>query len=143
MTPAERVADAVRKRREQLGLSQQDVVTRVSQAGGKLSINNYRAYEWGARTNPGGRTMADISRALEWDADALNRIFTGSGEPETVPYDDGSIAGRLARIEARMGGDAKLTDMDAMGIVLGCLSDEQYRIVALAVRSDNRYATVG
>lgn len=145
MTPAERVADAIRRRRTELGLSQQDVVTRVAQAGGKLSINNFRAYEGGARSNPGVTVMADISRALEWDPDALNRIFNETGEPQVrpMPSGDATLAARLARLEARLDvNGAKLTDLNAMHVLLGCLSEEQFKIVALAVASDDRFESI-
>lgn len=147
MTPAERVADAIRQRRDELGLSQQDVVTRVAQAGRKMSINNFRAYERGTRPNPAVTVMADISRALEWDPDALNRIFNETGQPRHLPVrpGDAALAARLARLEARISGngnDAKLTDLNAMHVLLGCLSEEQFKIVALAVASDERFSSV-
>ena len=58
---------------------------------------------------------------------------------------DGSIASRLARVEAMLaaGSDEKMGDLEAMRVVLGCLSDEQFRVVALAVVRDERFELVG
>lgn len=112
-----------------------------------MSINNFRAYEKGERPNPAASVMADISRVLEWDPDALNRIFNETGAPQNRPLrpGDATLAARLARLEARLnvnGNDAKLTDLNAMHVLLGCLSEEQFKIVALAVASDDRFESI-
>jgi hypothetical protein len=60
---ARRVAEAIRTRRAELGLSQQEVVARVREGGQTVSLNNFRAYEWGSRPNPSVAVLAAISVA--------------------------------------------------------------------------------
>lgn len=87
MEPAARLARAVRHRRVELGMSQQDVVVAARRDGrGGLSIQMVRAVEAGERTSVRSPTARALARALRWADDAVDRVLTGDDiAPATAP----------------------------------------------------------
>lgn len=68
------VSTAVRRRREQLGLSQEEAAAR---SGGLISTANLRVVEAAGRPSLRARSVLGLARALDWPDDALERIASG------------------------------------------------------------------
>jgi transcriptional regulator with XRE-family HTH domain len=66
------LADAVRDRRDELGLRQAD----VGRHGGP-STGTVRNIESAARTGYSGRTLRQIERALQWPSGHVDRVLAG------------------------------------------------------------------
>lgn len=78
----ERAARAVRRRRAELGLRQDDVA-----AAGRVSISTVSGIERAARANYRMSKLAAVSRGLQWPPDAIEGIVTGRNRV----HDDGSV----------------------------------------------------
>lgn len=124
--------------------SQAEVLARARQAGHKISIQAWRNVEAGAHASYWDSTLAAVDAGVGWPEGTAKTILAGGLVPDavTVPAVDNGLMARLARLEAQvaLGGDERqMTDLQAVGVVLRCLSDDQFRIVVYAVRQDDRY----
>lgn len=72
------MGDVIRRRREELGLTQQQAAARAD-----IALSTWGQYE-GGRTEGRGLTRAAIARALGWRADAMELILAG-GDPVADP----------------------------------------------------------
>lgn len=92
---AQQLANAVRKRRNELRLTQQDIVLAADRVGERISIQNVRVIEAGQRQNPTLEIAVALAKALRWPTDALNRIAMGEdpSEFETVLWDQRPVEG--------------------------------------------------
>lgn len=82
----EAIARAVRERRAELGLSQEQA-SRAS--GGMISTANLRVVEGAGRATFRPKSLIGIARALSWPADAVARLADGE-DPLTFPTIVGS-----------------------------------------------------
>lgn len=130
-----------------MGLTAEQVVARMPERD-RISLSNYRSIERGERTVAQARTTRALAAALAVPEETVRLWYAGHDEeivstsPPTMAGDDlTTLSARLARMEAMMqaGTDPKMRDLDALDAVLGCLSDEQFRLVALAVTSHDRF----
>lgn len=132
-----------------MGLTAEQVVARMPERD-RISLSNYRSIERGERTVAQARTCRALAAALSVSEETVRLWYAGRDEeavtmpasPAILPGDDlTTLSARLARMEAMMqaGSDPKMRDLDALDAVLGCLSDEQFRLVALAVTSHDRF----
>lgn len=147
------IARKVRERREQLGLTAEAVIGRMP-ADARMSTSNFREIERGQRTAAAARTIRGLAAALEVSPETVRLWYSGhdtTPEPVTTPDEesrilrmvDETIAARLAPLEARLAlPEERMSELDAMSTVVGCLSDEQFRLVELAVTSDERFSGV-
>jgi len=145
MTPAERLAKAVAARRQELSLGQQALAERALTNGRRISFQTIRNVEAAAQASYRDPTLLALDAGLGWQDGTASAIFNGAPPapaPE-VEVERDELAARLARLETRMGlDDRRLGDINAMETVLGCLSDDQFEIVARAVKADGRYRTL-
>jgi transcriptional regulator with XRE-family HTH domain len=140
------IARRVSGRRAEMGLTAEQVVARMPERD-RMSLSNYRSIERGERTVAQARTCRALAAALAVPEDTVRLWYAGRDEevaaspPMAVGDDLTTLSARLARMEAMMqaGTDPKMRDLDALDAVLGCLSDEQFRLVALAVTSHDRF----
>lgn len=80
------LAQAVRERREQLGLRQSDLATR-----GGPGLGTVQNIEQGARDVYSSRTVAQLDRALGWASGSSQALLTHGHIPQSVtcaPSDD-------------------------------------------------------
>ena len=129
----------------------------ASRAGGEkgLSMETIRSIERGDRETVHPSTARGLERGLDWPAGYVDRLLAGEAEeitdrplrnerPSRNEVDD-LMAVRFAEFEsglrAELGINAtpKLSDEQAMAMVLRWLSDDQYVTVARAVTADPRY----
>ncbi len=138
------IARRVSGRRAEMGLTAEQVVSRMPERD-RISLSNYRSIERGERTVAQARTCRALAAALAVPEETVRLWYAGHDEAVVAvpaPSDDlTTLSARLARMEAMMqaGSDPKMRDLDALDAVLGCLSDEQFRLVALAVTSHERF----
>jgi transcriptional regulator with XRE-family HTH domain len=92
-TPQERVARYVRARREELGLTQEDVATR-----GGPSTATLRLIEGASLTTPRPKSLRQLETALYWGPGSALAIYRG-GEPVIL---DSDPLGDLTPEEIRM-----------------------------------------
>lgn len=148
------IARKVRERREQLGLTAEQVIARMP-ATARMSTSNYREIERGQRIQAQSRSIRALAAALVVSEETVRLWYSGHDtglEPPAPALDelstvqeivDRTIAARLAPLEARLAlPEERLSDLDAMSTLLGCLNDDQFRLVALAVSGDSRFSDV-
>lgn len=145
------IARKVRERREQLGLTAEAVIGRMP-ADARMSTSNFREIERGQRTAAAARTIRGLAAALDISEETVRLWYSGHDtEPVASPDEesrilrmvDETIAARLAPLEARLAlPDERMSELDAMSTVVGCLNDDQFRVMALAVTSDERFSGV-
>lgn len=149
------IARKVRERREQLGLTAEQVIARMP-ATARMSTSNYREIERGQRIQAQSRSIRALAAALAVSEETVRLWYSGHDtglEPAPAPavdelsavqeIVDRTLAARLAPIEARLAlPEERLSDLDAMSTLLGCLNDDQFRLVALAVSGDSRFSDV-
>lgn len=71
------VADAINTRLEQLGMAQNELALKS-----RVSVATIRDMQGGVAKRRNPRTLADLSEALGWSSDYLERVSDGqSGEP--------------------------------------------------------------
>jgi transcriptional regulator with XRE-family HTH domain len=87
------VAEAVKARREELGITQAEG---VFMAGGKVSASTWSHLERADKQTYEQSKLRSVSRALGWSADSLERISVGQ---EPIPLTD---AGQEQELLARM-----------------------------------------
>jgi transcriptional regulator with XRE-family HTH domain len=77
-------ADRIRRRRHELGLTQEQAAT----AGLTISVATWRQLESGRAANNRftGRTLTAVARALHWETGWADRLLAGD-EPEVVKDD--------------------------------------------------------
>lgn len=92
---------AVKRRRAELGLRQGDVIERMDPPVG---IETLRRVEAGDQPNYRLTTLAAVARALDWQADVLERIAHGEDPPddEVDPSRLEEIDLRLTRLEGQV-----------------------------------------
>lgn len=98
----EDVAAAVRRRRSELGLRQNELADRAA-----VDVSTLRNIEHVRRESYDPVTLAKVSRALGWETDAIDRILAGE---EPVERRDSSVPGTelaetnrlLGTLEARV-----------------------------------------
>lgn len=88
------VSTAVRRRREQLGLSQEEAAAR---SGGLISTANLRVVEAAGRTSLRARSVLGVARAMGWPDDALARIAAGD---DPARWRDSLVVGDRAAVAA-------------------------------------------
>ncbi len=88
------LADAVRQRRHQLGLTQQQVSER-----GAVSLPSVQNVERGQPHTYRDRTLIGLARALDWKLDAASRILDGA-DPATLEAATRKINARLDQVAA-------------------------------------------
>lgn len=148
MTNAQRLAEAVIERRKELGLGQQALAERAAMAGQRISFQTVRNVESAVQETYRPQTLAALDAGLAWPTGSAARILQGGDPPEAAPpplpaEPADELATRLARIESRIGlDDRQLNDVNAMEVLLGCLTDQQFEIVARAVLADPRFQAV-
>lgn len=142
------IAAKVRARREQLGLTAEEVIARMPE-GARMSVSNYREIERGQRTQAQARTIRSLAAALDVSEETVRLWYSGHDTVDTLPAPppveggDPTIAARLARLEARLAlPEERMSELDAMSTLLGCLNDDQFRLVATAVTGDARFSSV-
>lgn len=94
-----RVGAAVRKRREDLGLTQTELA-----ATAHVSDTTVRVLERARRTSYRAGNLRAIARALQWPDDAIDRIRAGrpADEDMTGHTDGRDVTDRLAALEAEV-----------------------------------------
>lgn len=147
------IAAKVRERREQLGLTAEELIARMPE-GARMSTSNYREIERGQRLQAQPRTIRALAAALSVPEETVRLWYAGqdTAAPEAParvdPLSvqemvDRTIAARLAPLEARLAlPEERLSELDAMAALLGCLNDDQFRLVATAVAGDARFSEV-
>lgn len=140
---ARRLADAVRGRRTELGMSQADVVRAAQAAGHDLSVQTMSAIERGTRSQLRPVTAAAIDAALRWPSDTTAGILNGTldaARAGTRP-DPGRSDDALAALQAEVRAlreaigqpDPKTADVRTVAGVLRMLSPDQRRVFAEAL----------
>lgn len=124
------VSAAVRRRREQLGLSQEEAAAR---SGGLISTANLRVVEANGRRSLRPRSVLGLARALDWPDDALERIAAGD--------DPGSWRGTIAAGEHRAvvtprAAGVDLATSDQVDVLRRELAEQRRTIADLAERVD-------
>lgn len=89
------VADAMRDRREELGITQQEAIQR-SEA--RVSSSTWSNLERAAKTSYERSKLRAVCRALGWSSDSIERIIAGQ-EPSPLEADDVVTALRQRRVE--------------------------------------------
>jgi len=144
--PGLRLAEAVRQRRAELRISRQQVATRAEIATSgrlRLSVSTLANVENGHSDRYAPDTLDALDAGLDWPPGTAQSTLEGT--PETAAP---SIAERAAfseqahldRLVAVAVPARKLTDAEAILVVLGCLTDEQFAMFARAVQADDRFA---
>ena len=96
--PWVRVGEAVRARREALGLTQLD----LARAAG-VSETTVRVLETARRDSYRRPNLRAIASALGWPDDAIDRIRAGRpADEQLVDRDDRALEDRLAELEAEL-----------------------------------------
>lgn len=144
LTPRERLAKAViRRREEELGLSRQRVVTLAEIAGHKFSVSTLRNIEAAHSDRYARDTLDALDAGLNWPAGTARTLLEGEREPtslaERLPQFESVHRDKLIAVAVPA---RKLTDAEAVMVVLRCLSDDQYALFARAVQADDRFASV-
>lgn len=144
-----RLGTAVSARRTELGRTRADVQMLSRKDGDKgVSQEAIRAIERGERETIHAATARGLERGLDWPTGYVDRLMAGEAEElaprptdEPPPQLLDMLTRRLAAMEAAMGirEPAEMSNEQAMAVILGLLSDDQFRIVAAAVRGDPRY----
>lgn len=141
------IARKVRERREQLGLTAEAVIGRMP-ADARMSTSNFREIERGQRTAAATRTIRGLAAGLDISEETVRLWYSGHDSVPEAPVAGGeTLAARLSRLETLL--EARLSlpgervsDLDAMSTLLGCLNDDQFRLVELAVTGDERFSGV-
>lgn len=91
----EKLGDAVRLRRKQLGLTQADVATR-----GGPSVETLRAVENNRAGRLSRRSRRALERAVEWEAGSVDEVLSGGASrvPGTPPADVGPTTAQPAAL---------------------------------------------
>lgn len=143
LTPRERLAKAViRRREEELGLSRQRVVTLAEIAGHKFSVSTLRNIEAAHSDRYARDTLDALDAGLDWPTGTARTLLEGEREPglaERLPQLEGFSRDKLISVAVPA---RKLTDAEAVLVVLRCLSDDQYALFARAVQADDRFTSV-
>jgi len=145
--PADRLAAAMKSRRAELGRTQDDVIYAAKASGHPVAGQTYRDAEAGKRDIYRDPTLVAIDAGLDWEPGTAAGFFGGDRQFEAP---GGSLARDLPDLEAayrqRLIDVAvparKLTDAEAVLIVLGCLTDDQFAMFARAVQADDRFASL-
>jgi len=118
------IGQLVKARRDQLGLTQQDVANRANERMGNqvLSTANLRIIEMAGRGSYRVRTMIGLARALDWPDNAIDLLLEREADPEDFDKQPTPPAGGAAAIQ----------DEVLLAARIGRLSDEQ-RAVVLAM----------
>ncbi|MGH3443267.1 MAG: helix-turn-helix domain-containing protein [Nitriliruptorales bacterium] len=98
----EEVAAAVRRRRGELGIQQNELAELAA-----VDVSTLRNIEHVRRTSYDPVTLAKVSRALGWETDGIDRVLAGEEpreRPEPVPADTGvtETARLLGALEERV-----------------------------------------
>lgn len=114
-TPTRRLAEAAKRRREELGISQQRVAEQATAAGHELSYNTYRNIEGAKFKAPRPPSLAALDAGLKWPPGTAAGIVHGPGMSDDAPV-------------------VLNTDHDAVMVLLDCLTANQRTVVFRAVR---------
>jgi transcriptional regulator with XRE-family HTH domain len=88
----------IKERREELGLSQRDVVSQIERAGREqVSQATVSAIESGKTKQPKASTLQEIARVLDLDAEYL-KVLAGIRNVDAVIFNEGH---EIAHIEAK------------------------------------------
>jgi len=145
LTPGQTLAKAVKLRRDELGRSQDDVMFVVKTAGLRLSIQSIRNIEKGERDHYYDTTLDALDVGLDWPKGTAQGILEGKDETVDRPLSehlDLAKAAHLDRLALVAVPASKMTDAEALLVVLRCLSDDQFGMVARAVQADDRFASL-
>lgn len=142
--PRARLAEAVIERRNELGLSRQRLATKAEIAGQRLSVSTIANIERAHSDRYARESLDALDAALDWPTGTSQGVLDGRKE-EPV---DRPLAAHLDQLEAAHLDKlisvavpvSKLTDAEALMVVLRCLSPEQFAMVARAVQADDRFA---
>ena len=134
-----RLADAVKRRRAELRMSQGDVVVAAKMAGHQLSTQTVTVVEQSKRDQVLPRTAEALEAALEWPAGYVASIL--GNEPPPARQDTGDVAAlrdELAQLRgqvATLAGieDVKSPDIRTVAAVIRMFSPEQRRVFAQAL----------
>ena len=104
------VGRLVRQRRDRLGLTQNEVVTRAADINGERSISTatINIIERGARDDYRRQTLIALARALDWPDDAVDRLRAGDdldaivGEPPVTSAKIRNLERRVKVLEERL-----------------------------------------
>lgn len=92
------VAAALNGRMAACRIGQQELSQRCG-----VSVSTLRAIQHGARSRRvQNKTLAAISRALDWPEDHLTRVLLAAGKPPSPAEDPGQVSVILARIDQRL-----------------------------------------
>lgn len=92
------VAEALNERMAACRIGQQELSQRCG-----VSVSTLRAIQHGARSRRvQNKTLAAISRALDWPEDYLTRTLLATGEPPSTAEDPGHISVVVVRLDERL-----------------------------------------
>lgn len=123
------VSTAVRQRREQLGLSQEEAAAR---SGGLISTANLRVVEAAGRPSLRARSVLGVARALGWPDDALARIAAGD---DPARWRDTLVVGDRSAVGPRADG-IELATVEQLAHLRAEIDDQRDAIAALVERVD-------
>lgn len=105
-----------------------------------VSVEAIRAIERGERETVQASTARGLETGLDWPPGHVDRILEGAPLEPVPVHNNGSdeFTRRLARMEQLMG-ITPMSDRDALQLLLGFLTDDQFRLVADAVQADPRF----
>lgn len=137
------MAAAVRARRGELRLTRQQLVTKAENAGLDFSGSWLALVESGKKDRFRSATLEELDVALDWAAGTCLSILEGQVTPsEARKLSDHLPAIDRDRLVSIAVPAQKLTDAEALIVVLGCLNDDQYSMFARAVQADERFASL-
>ena len=141
--PGSRLAEAVKARREELHLTRQDVRDAAVRAGQDISVSTLANIERAHSDRYARDSLDGLDAGLEWPAGTAHSILAGSAQVDRPLSEhlDLAKAAHLERLAQVAVPSSKLTDAEALLVVLKCLSDEQYGMVARAVQADDRFVS--
>jgi transcriptional regulator with XRE-family HTH domain len=134
-----RLAGAIRARRTELGMSQNEVVIRAAQAGRKLSTQTVTSIERGQRDRLRPQTAEALETALQWPAGYVAALLGDHVPVAPAPDEVAALRGELAQLRgqvATLGGisvDVKAPDIRTVAAVIRMFSPEQRRVFAQAL----------
>ncbi len=91
------VADAIKERRDEIGITQLEGVAR---AGGHVGASTWSHLERGDKNSYERAKLRAVSRALGWSADSIERVIAGQLPVETTETgQEQELVARLYRVE--------------------------------------------
>lgn len=131
------IARAVRERRAQLGLSQEQAA-RASR--GMISTANLRVVEGAGRASLRPKSLIGVARALSWPSDALTRIAEGA-DAASLPTVTGD--GSATTTTTPSAGGVELATAADVARLQGQIDEQRVAIIELGRRLEELGAVTG